>query len=171
MTVGTTRRSSVQRSADRWQQRGRSKAEPMSARLRPCHSRKTNTQRTPDTTCVPADYAAFSDWRRATRATTSVMDGRTPKRAGHMRLMSVVQQGTVSGAQRDKLDALLPDLVERHLNTPPTPDRIGWNEIPTTFGYTAGKPSRSSLVQIDAAIRHRPGRAGSAHARCLQPLD
>lgn len=67
-----------------------------------------------------------------------------------MTLMSMVQQGIVSDAQRGTLTGLLPDLVERHLRTPPTPDRVAWNEIPATYGYTAGKQSRSSVVQIDA---------------------
>lgn len=66
-----------------------------------------------------------------------------------MHLAATVQEGTVSDDHRKQLAERLPEVVQRNLNTATILEGVVWTEIPSTYGYTAGKPSRCSIVMIE----------------------
>lgn len=66
-----------------------------------------------------------------------------------MQIISTVQAGVITNDQRIRLGELLPGVVAQHLDVEPSTDTVVWNEIPKTYGYTAGTPSRSSIVRVD----------------------
>lgn len=89
-----------------------------------------------------------------------------------MQLLATVQAGTLSDGQRNQLDARVPDVVQQHLNTMAAPEGVVWTEIPSTYGYTAGKPSRSSLVRVEVPDTiDQPSREALMHAVCQVWMD
>ena len=58
-----------------------------------------------------------------------------------------VQAGSAADARRPELEAALKDAV-RHLVHPKARVAILWVTVPQGNGYAAGKPSRSTLVQV-----------------------
>jgi len=65
-----------------------------------------------------------------------------------IRCMCLVQAGQTPDAKQVPLQNLLNDFSERAFGQPAD---IIWTKVPAQSGYTAGKPSTSSIVSMTAA--------------------
>ena len=59
----------------------------------------------------------------------------------------MVQEGRIPDGQRRELEAALKDSVRDHVG-PSARLAVAWLTVPRGSGYAAGKPSKSSIVQV-----------------------